>query len=242
MKKILSLTAIALIGVVILTGCVDTKDKIPTPKATITNPISNEVSELGIATFSNGVTVKVSQLGVGYAVKDQTELWGSMTEVPTPPAVEAIPEPESTEIPEALPVEGTPPITTGANLIPNTKVVAVMYEVTNTSSIPVDVKNFSSRNGYYEPLAIEGGNALYQASDFSLHEVLGVPSYPVAFDEENEVWNLNTGETATWALDWQIVDADLNKESVILSQNFSLNSLWSSDNKFELNLKKPKSN
>jgi hypothetical protein len=240
MKKFLNITAVAIAGAVLLSGCTGTKDATPTPtktQAAVTNPISDEVIELGTATFSNGITVTVSQLGVGYATRDQTILWGKTTDGVAPEVVEATPEPESTEIPEALPVKGTDPITTGSELTPDTKVVAVRYEVANTSSEAINIKSFSARNGYYYPQPIEGGNAFYEASGTSLHTVLGVQSYPAAFDEASETWNLNSGETAVWALDWQIVTADLDKQTVILSQNFSLlGDLWSSDNKFELNL------
>lgn len=245
MKKILSLTAIALAGAILLTGCTGTNDTTPAPIKTqvaLVNPVSDKIVELGVGTFSNGVTVKATQLGVGYATKDQTTLWSIDPNAAVPEAVEAAPEPESTEVPEALPVEGTGPITTGSKLQPDTKVVAIKYEVTNASSEVINVKNFNARNGYYEPQPIEGGNALYEASITSLHSTLGVPSLPVVFDEMSENWNLNPGETAVWALDWQIAEADLDASTVILSQNFSLlANLWSSDNKFELNLASPAS-
>jgi len=241
MKKFLSLTALALTSAVLLTGCVTNNDATPEPTTTSTaiiNPTEATPKELGIATFSNGVTVKAAQLGVGYATKDQDTLWDQVVDTEqSAPSDGGLPpvDPEmATATPSAVPVEGEAPITTGSQLVDGTKVVAISYEVTNTSSTPVDLKTFSIRNGYYEPQPIDGELAKYESSPQSLHSLLGVPSFPETFDEKSNEWILNGGESVVYALDWQIAEADLKKDSVVLSQNFSLGSLWASDNKFTL--------
>lgn len=219
MKKVFVFSSIALIGALALTGCsmnndAPNGDKTPsaTKTAEVTNPIRKEETLLKETSFTNGLNVKVYQVGFGYPSQEEMRLWNNSTK-------------------DKLPKTGT--------LDSKRRVVALRYDVTNTTTNAIDVKKFNPRNAYFTDSGKLDNQAQPSFSDDSLHGMLKVPSNPSVFNLDDPVWSLAPGKTASWSLDWLIPEDKQSDETISITQNFSVgNNEWASDNEVTLNLNK----
>lgn len=219
MKKVFVFSSLLLVGSLALTGCslnndAPNGDKTPTAtkSVTVTNPIRKEESLLKETSFPSGLNVKVYQVGFGYPTQEEMRLWDNSTK-------------------EKLPKAGT--------LDAGRRVVALRYDVTNTTGQVIDVKRFNPRNAYFTDSGKMDNQAQPSFSDDSLHEMLKVPSTPSLFNIDDPVWNLPPGKTAAWSLDWLIPKDNQNNETISITQNFSVgNNEWASNNEIILNLNK----
>lgn len=218
--------------VLALSACAPVRDYSPDPPAPtpveLSNPISDETSLLAEVQLSDGVTLTVNQVGVGYKTSTQVEYWDTLNigqeEVAEEP-VES--EPAETEESEAA-VE---------TLINNTRVVALTYTLTNNSNSEQNIISFDYRSGYYLTGNLETEYAYYDETENSLHaKVLNIPTYPEGWDINLEEYILQPGESATWALDWGMPGVIPESGTLTFSQNFLYKSVWYSDILLDLNL------
>jgi hypothetical protein len=84
------------------------------------------------------------------------------------------------------------------------KVVALQYRLTNLSGVPVDVRNFIPWNAYL--LGGKTDAAKYNDTTTSLHEAMGLKSYPTATFSSASTWLLQPHASADWYLDWYVTD------------------------------------
>jgi len=224
MKKFITISSIILIGSLSLAGCTsspNTEDA-PTTSATsaaLTNPINNTETLVNETQFANGLSVKSYQIGFGYPTKEEVRLWNSL---------------ESTESAEPTPDSTSE---TEGSLDSSKRVVAIRYDVTNTTGSPIDVKTFNPRNGFFTDSESLDDQATQSASDDSLHGILNAASNPNQFDIDAASWSLAPGQTASWALDWLIPEEQQESESIRLTQNFSIGQdTWASGNVLTLSL------
>lgn len=189
-------------------------DKTPsaTKSAEVTNPIRKEETLLKETSFPSGLSVKVYQIGFGYPTQEEMRLWNDNTK-------------------DKLPKAGS--------LDSKRRVVALRYDVTNTTTSAIDVKKFNPRNAYFTNSGKLDNQAQPSFSDDSLHTMLKVPSNPSEFNLDDPAWSLAPGKTASWSLDWLIPEDKQSDETISITQNFSVGSNeWASNNEVILNLNK----
>jgi hypothetical protein len=213
-KKIFALSSVMLAGSLVFSGCTSTPEPKPTASPTVTvapavNPLATYDDLLKETSFENSVKVNIIQVGTGYPTEEQLRVWGE-TDAEAP-----------TEY-----VGGDSP------LVENRRVVALKYDVTNSTSRAVNVKQFAPKNGYFPEMKSLENTGKASDSEFSVHAAsLGVPSFPASFNPEDEQWMLQPGQTASWGLDWLVPEEYTDSPTLVMTQNLSLGAdTWASDN------------
>jgi hypothetical protein len=238
-KKTFTLSAILLASSLLLTGCTPTQEPVPKPSPTQVklsdtakeSIVSNTSILIGTTNFENGITINTYQDAYGYPSEKQM-LYFASAALPAEERDANENQPDTTEELTEIPSEETSENSendktfSNSPLIKEQRVVALRYEVTNTSESAVNVRIFTNTLGFfYEPTEIAPiGYA--DISEDSLHGKIGIPSYPANFNPESEEWLLGSQESATWGVDWLIPTKLLSEKEVTLIQNFSIGNEW----------------
>lgn len=221
MLKKSGLFLLAILGIMVFVGCSNIAPVLPiTPKPVITpiitNPISKKTFSLNSTIFKNGLKVKSYQIAVGYPTVAQVSFFNKMASVTKTGTKKTISTPSATPTTK----EGT------SALVISKRVIAIRYDVTNTSNVSLNMRQFYPNIGYFLNQKTDAPTGYANYSDNSLHNALGVPSYPKMFSKTFGNWNLQPGKKVSYALDWLVPTVLTETANLTLIQNFNFNNTW----------------